>query len=40
MDIQERKDLKGANLQGADLIEANLKGANVHVHRPLAVNFI
>jgi uncharacterized protein YjbI with pentapeptide repeats len=34
MDIQERKDLqganlRGANLQGADLIEANLQGANL-----------
>ncbi|RPJ72729.1 MAG: hypothetical protein EHM20_13400, partial [Alphaproteobacteria bacterium] len=29
MDIPERKDLRGANLQGADLIEANLQGANL-----------
>ena len=27
MDIPERKDLRGANLQGADLIEADLQGA-------------
>jgi len=26
MDIPERKDLRGANLQGADLIEAHLEG--------------
>jgi len=29
MDIPERKYLRGANLQGADLIEANLQGANL-----------
>ena len=29
MDIPERKDLRGANLQGVDLIETNLQGANL-----------
>jgi BTB/POZ domain-containing protein KCTD9 len=29
MDIPERKDIRGANLQGADLIEANLEGADL-----------
>jgi uncharacterized protein YjbI with pentapeptide repeats len=29
MDIPERKDLLGANLQGVDLIETNLQGANL-----------
>jgi uncharacterized protein YjbI with pentapeptide repeats len=29
MDIPERKDLQGANLQGVDLMETNLQGANL-----------
>ncbi len=39
MDIPDRKNFQGANLQGVDLIEANFQGANLQGAKLEEANF-